>query len=275
MELMIGKNAASKIKERVKQEIAALEKTPHLVVLLNESDESSKGYCISQQKLAEELRIRFTLMKMKACEEDYLKTIQKLNSDQDVDAVLITRPLYKGADEQKIIDALDPKKDIDAMNSLMLGRLVRNEKESLVPATAKAIMELLDEYHVEIEGKRALIIGRSISVGKPVALMLMNRNATVTVAHSKTKNLNQMLKDFDIVVVAIGKPHFIDSSLMNENAVVVDAGIHYLDDQIKGDVIPSDKVKMLSKVPGGVGTITSALAMDNVLKCYRYNHDRK
>ncbi len=275
MELMFGKIAAEKIKTRIKSEIATFETKPHLVVLLNEKDISSKGYCASQERLANELGIKFTLINMKPDEKTYLDTINSLNNDQEVDAVLITRPLFKGADEKKIIEALNPYKDLDAMNTLMLGKIFKDDKDGLFPATARAIIELIDEYKIDLEGKNVLVIGRSISVGKPVAMMLTNRNATVTLAHSKTKNLNDMLKHYDIIVVAIGKPHLIDSNFMNDNAIVIDAGIHYLDDGIKGDVIPSNKVKYLSKVPGGVGTITSACAMDNILKCYRYNHARK
>lgn len=268
MELMLGKNASLKIKEDLKTKLSSLDRKLTLVSLVNEEDTSSLGYCASQEKNCAALGINYKLIKMKPTEEDYLKKIKEINEDDLIDACLITRPLFKGANEEKIIASLNPLKDVDAMNAYSLGELFINKVDAIKPATANAIVTLLDEYNVDVTGKKVLVIGRSISVGKPVAMMLLNKNATVTLAHSKTSELDKELLSADIVIAALGKPHFIDSNKMKDGVIVVDAGIHYLESGIVGDVIPSEKCALISKVPGGVGIITSALLMQNVYSCY-------
>lgn len=269
MELMLGKNASIKIKEDLKNKLEKLPRKLTLVSLVNEEDASSLGYCASQEKNANALGINYKLIKMPSDENAYLSKIKEINEDDLIDGCLITRPLFKGANEEKIIGSLNPLKDVDAMNAYSLGELFINKENAIKPATANAIMTLIEEYNIDVCGKNVLVVGRSVSVGKPVAMMLLNKNATVTIAHSKTSNLDELLSKADIVVVAIGKPHFIDSNKMKQGVIVVDAGIHYLESGIVGDVIPSDKCSLISKVPGGVGIITSALLMQNVYSCYK------
>lgn len=269
MELLLGKETSLSIKEQVKNEVEKLEIKPKYVVLINKNDSSSIGYVNMQRKNALSLGIEFESIEMNDSEEEYIDTIEKLNKDDKVTAIMLTRPLFKGADEKKIISHLSPLKDVDAMNSSSLGELFVGSESYLAPCTAEAIMKLIKAYNIELKGKDVLVVGRSISVGKPVAMMLLEENATVTIAHSRTANLKNKLKDYDVVVAAVGKPWLIDAADCKEEAVIIDAGIHYLEDgSIVGDVKPSDKVKAMSKVPGGVGTITSAVLMENIMKLY-------
>ena len=269
MELLLGKETALKIKEQVKNEVDKLEVKPKYVVLINKNDSTSIGYVNMQRKNATSLGIEFESIEMDDSEEQYIETIERLNNDKSVTAVMLTRPLFKGADEKKIISHLSSLKDVDAMSSASLGELFVGSSDYLAPCTAEAIMKLIKAYNIELKGKDVLVVGRSISVGRPVALMLLEENATVTIAHSRTSDLNDKLKNYDVIIAAVGKAHLIDASLCKEDAIIIDAGIHYLEDgSIVGDVKPSDKVKAISKVPGGVGTITSAVLMENIMKLY-------
>ncbi|MBE6142981.1 MAG: bifunctional 5,10-methylenetetrahydrofolate dehydrogenase/5,10-methenyltetrahydrofolate cyclohydrolase [Erysipelotrichaceae bacterium] len=268
MELLIGKEISNKIREELKGNLSKLDRKLKLVCLVNKEDASSIGYSRSQGKLASTLGIDYELIEMEPSKEAYEKEIKRINEDCLIDGCLITRPLFKGANEEEIISLLDPLKDVDGMNALSLGELFINKEEAIKPATPRAILELLKGYNIEIKGKDILVVGRSISVGKPVAIMLLNEHATVTIAHTRTLDLDAKLSRADIVVAAVGRPHIIDSSKCKEGAIVIDAGIHYLEDGIVGDVLPNEKLKAISKVPGGVGILTSTLIMDNVYRCY-------
>lgn len=269
MEYLIGKEASEKIKLEVKNEVELLKIKPCLAVILNRYDEASKIYIQAQQRNAEQLGIEYVLFDLEPSEEEYIKTIHKLNNDKKISAIMVTRPLFDGADESKILSQIDPNKDVDAMNAMTLGFILTNRKDSLAPATAESIMELLAYYNIEVSGKKVLVIGRSITVGKPVALMLLNKNATVTIAHTRTQNMEELMMGSDIIIVAIGKAEAIDSAKMKKGVIVIDAGINYVDNKIVGDVKASEVPSLISKVPGGIGTLTSACLMRNVLKCYR------
>ena len=274
MELLLGKLSADRIKENVKNKIISYKRKPKMVVLMNESDSSSVGYVNAQVKVGTTLGIEVEVKVMPSNEEAYLDAIKNINEDDSVDACMITRPLFKGANETKIFKTISPYKDVDCMNPSTLGSLFAGEKDALVPATARAIIEMIKDNNIVVEGKKVLVIGRSISVGKPVAMLLLNMNATVTIAHSKTTNLDELLKSSDIVVAAIGKPELIDGSKMKEGVIVLDAGIHYLEDKIVGDVKLSSNIGKITKVPGGVGSVTSACLMDNVTLCYEKKNAR-
>lgn len=271
MEYLSGKELSNQIKEKVKEEISSLTRKPHMVVLVNPKDESSLGYVKMQEKAALQLGISFSLIEMDESEEEYIKKIEELNEDKDVDAIMVTRPLFQGADEARIVNAISPSKDVDALNPLSLGELFIAKEGYIAPATAQAIVEMIKAYNIDIQGKEVLVIGRSISVGKPVSIMLLQMNGTVTIAHSRSVNLKELLGRADIVIAAVGKPHLIDGSYCKEGAIVIDAGIHYLKDGIVGDVKVSEKLQAISKVPGGVGALTTACLMMNVLKCYQRN----
>lgn len=272
MEYLLGKEIAKTIKEEVSEKIKHLDRAPSYCVLVNGEDSSSVGYVKMQEKTCLSLGIKFQMRMIEGNEEAYLNEIRKINDDPSIDACLITRPLFKGADENKIIATLSQKKDVDAMNPLTLGELFTSKEGYLAPATAEAIIEIIKYFNIDVLGKKVLVVGRSVSVGKPVSMMLLQMDGTVTIAHSKTIDLEDHLKEADIVVVAVGKPHIIDGDKIKEGAICIDAGIHYLESGIVGDVKPSEKLKFITKVPGGVGTVTSACLMKNILKCYERNH---
>lgn len=269
MNLLLGKPVAEKIKQEIKAKLLTKKRKPCLSILLNRNDESSFGYVRSLEKLGNELGISVIINELES-KKQYIDFINKINKDSNIDACLITRPLPKEINENEIISLLDFHKDVDSLNYQSLG-LILTGNERFVPNTALAIIKMIEFYNIEVEGKKVLVIGRSLSVGKPIACLLMNRNATVTVAHSRTQNLFDELKNYDIVIGALGKPNFIDGNLLKENAIVLDAGIHYLETGIVGDVKPSDKLSLISKVPGGIGPITSSCLMYNVVNCYEVN----
>ncbi len=271
MEYISGKEVAQQIKEKIKLEVNSLERKPSLAILLNKDDESSKGYVKALKKTADELSILVNIIEMEQEESKYITMIETLNEDDSVDAVLITRPL-NNLDENKIISKLKSSKDVDGIDPINLGKLFTGQ-EIIVPSTAMAMIKMLEYYDIPLKGKNVLVVGRSLSVGKPMACLLLNRHATVSIAHSRTENLKQMLNQYDIVIAAVGKPHILDGHDMKEGAIVIDAGIHYTEDGIKGDVKPADKLKYLSKVPGGVGPITTACLMESVLQCYKENNN--
>lgn len=275
MELLLGKPSADRIKEDIKNRISSFNRSPKMMVLMNEEDSSSVGYVNAQIKVGASLGIEVVVKTMKSSEEEYIDEIERINKDDSIDACMITRPLFKGANELSIFSHISPSKDVDCMNPLSLGDLFVGKKDSLAPATSRAIIEMVKDNNIEVEGKNVLVIGRSISVGKPVAMLLLNMNATVTIAHSKTKNLDDLLLQADIVVASIGKQEFIDAKKCKDGVIILDAGIHYLEDKIVGDVKLSDNIGKITKVPGGVGSVTSACLMDNVTTLYERRNGRK
>lgn len=268
MTYLLGKDIALKIKEQIKENVNKIDEKINLTILLNKNDDSSRGYVNSLKKNGFSLGIDVNVIEMNDDQNEYILKIQELNNNDCVHGIMVTRPLFKNANENYILSFISPLKDVDVNNKLSLGEIFIGNDE-IAPATAKAILKMLEYYNIELSGKNVLVIGRSISVGKPLSMMLLNKNATVTIAHSKTKDLMKKIKDYDIICCAVGKPHFLDASLANENAIIIDAGIHYLENKIVGDVLESDKVKMISKVPGGVGTITTSVLFDNLLKLYK------
>ncbi len=273
MEYLLGKEIVEITKKRLIEKITSLKRKPKYSILLNKNDESSKGYVRSQVKLASELGIETEINLMNDSENEYISLINKLNEDKTIDGILITRPLFNGADEKKILSYLSPYKDIDAVNPLALGKIFMDDYSLFAPATAEAVIRMIDHYNIDVTGKEVLIIGRSISVGKPVAMLLLRKNATIKIAHTRTQNLDKAIHDADIIVVAVGKPHLIDTSKMKEEAIVIDCGIHYLESGIVGDVKITNNVSKISKVPGGIGPITSILLMEHVVKCYEVNNN--
>lgn len=274
MEYLLGKPVAEELKKSIISKINTFPRPPHLVILLNEEDLSSCGYANSLKKTAMQVGINIDIVAMKQEEEVYLQELDKLNIDSGVDAVLITRPLNKSLDENRIISRLNYKKDVDGINHLALGNIIVG-KEKIVPNTSMAIIKMLDYYKIELAGKKVLVVGRSLSVGKPLAMQLLNRNATVTIAHSRTNNLDDELKNYDIVIGAVGKPLLLKGKYFKEGAIAIDAGIHYLPQGIVGDIEQDDKLLYISKVPGGVGPITSICLMNNVITCYEENVNGK
>ena len=274
MILLDGKKTSEKVLEKVKADVAKLSKKPHLVVILVGDDPASKIYVKNKQKAAWQVGIRSTVIEMdsEVSEEELLDKIEELNSRADVTGILVQLPLPKHIDKNKVVTAISPKKDVDGFHPENVGRLAIGMEPYFYPATPQGVIMLLDEYNIPIEGADAVVIGRSNIVGKPMAQMLLKRNATVTMCHSYTKNIEDKIKTADIVVSAVGKK-IVRCKMVKKNSVVVDVGI-YRDSngQLTGDVdfdYVSDSVGFISPVPGGVGPMTIASLMFNSSKVYQ------
>lgn len=269
-----GKASSIKIKEELKTYVDSLDEKPGLVVIQVGDNPASNTYVKNKKLAAEYIGINFFHYKYEenTSEEELINKIKELNNDNSVDGIIVQLPLSKGFNETKIINYIDPNKDVDGLTELNAGKLVNNE-DCLSSCTPTGIMKLLEMYNVEIEGKNAVVVGRSILVGKPIATMLLNKNATVTICHSKTKNLKEITKNADILVVATGHINTITEDMVNENAVVIDVGINRNEEnKLCGDVDFNnikDKVKLITPVPGGVGPMTVAMLNYNVIKSYK------
>lgn len=269
-----GKASSIKIKEELKAYVDSLDEKPGLVVIQVGDNPASNTYVKNKKLAAEYIGINFFHYKYEenTSEEELINKIKELNNDNSVDGIIVQLPLPKGFNETKIINYIDPNKDVDGLTELNAGKLVNNE-DCLSSCTPTGIMKLLEMYNVEIEGKNTVVVGRSILVGKPIATMLLNKNATVTICHSKTKNLKEITKNADILVVATGHINTITEDMVNENAVVIDVGINRNEEnKLCGDVdfnTIKDKVKLITPVPGGVGPMTVAMLNYNVIKSYK------
>lgn len=266
-----GKLISAQIRQECKEKVAALKqegKEVCLVVVQVGEDPASSVYVRNKIKACEEIGIVSKSYKLEenTTEEELLKLIDTLNKDNSVNGILVQLPLPKHMDEKTITQAISPKKDVDGFHNESVGALVLGQ-EGFLSCTPAGIIQLLKRSNIEIEGKHCVIVGRSNIVGKPMALLLLRENATVTICHSKTQNLKEMTKQGDIVVAAIGKPKFFDETYIKDGAVVIDVGIHRDENgKLCGDVDfqkVEDKASAITPVPGGVGPMTIAILMDN------------
>jgi methylenetetrahydrofolate dehydrogenase (NADP+)/methenyltetrahydrofolate cyclohydrolase len=273
MELIDGKKISAEIKDECKEKALKLiesGKEPCLAVILVGNDPASSIYVNNKKKACEYCNIKSLSYEMpeETTEKELLDLIENLNNDASVDGILVQLPLPKHIDEDKVIAAIDPLKDVDGFHVKNVGSLCIG-KPVLVSCTPAGVIELLKRSNVEISGKRCVVIGRSNIVGKPMALLMLSENATVTICHSRTNDLEAVCKEADILIVAIGKPRFIDSKYVKDGAVVIDVGIHRDENnKICGDVNfddVKDKVSKITPVPGGVGPMTIAMLMSNVI----------
>lgn len=276
--IISGKDLAVEVKnnvaEKVKQYAAEFGRAPHLVVILVGENPASVSYVAGKGRDAEEVGFKNTTIRKpeSISEEELLALIAELNEDDSVDGLLVQLPLPKHISEAKVIEAIRKDKDVDGFHPLNVASLWQ-KLPCLLPCTPKGIIKLLDKAGVEIEGKKAVVIGRSNIVGLPVAKLLLDRNATVTIAHSRTKNLAQVTSEADILVVAIGRPKFVTADMVGEGAAVIDVGVNRDPETGKlcGDVdfeACKDKASVITPVPGGVGPMTRACLMENTLECY-------
>lgn len=273
-----GSQLAKEIKENVKQRVEAAVKQygrpPHLVVILVGEDPASQSYVKGKGKDAVEVGFKSTTIVKPATisEENLLDLIRELNSDDEVDGILVQLPLPAHIDEDKVIETIDKAKDVDGFHPANVAALWQ-KRECTYPCTPKGIIKLLDKAGVEIEGKKAVVIGRSNIVGLPVSKMLLDRNATVTIAHSRTKDLPKVTSEADILVVAIGKPRFVTADMVKPGAAIIDVGVNRDPETGKlcGDVDfdgCSSMASVITPVPGGVGPMTRACLMENTLECF-------
>ena len=272
--ILDGKLVSQKILDGVKQRVAELEVQPHLVVILVGEDAASKIYVKNKKKAAEKVGIKSTIIELEksVSEAELLHRIELLNNDKDVTGILVQLPLPGHIDKNKVVMAISPKKDVDGFTPENVGRLAIGLEPYFYPATPQGIIMLLDEYNIPIQGADAVVIGRSNIVGKPMAQMLLRRNATVTICHSYTKDIEDKIKTADILISAVGKK-IVRCKMVKINSCIIDVGIFRdSNGKLTGDVdydYVSDSVGYISPVPGGVGPMTIASLMFNASKVYR------
>ena len=268
------KDIVKRKKEELKQKVESLKKRgiqPKLAVILASEDEASKIYVGKKRKMCDELGIEQVeyIFDKSVNNEKIVDTVKKLNSDKTVNGILVQLPLFKHIDMDKVLDTISDKKDVDGFHPLTLGKLFIGEKETFISCTPKGIMTILDDIGTDYEGKHAVIVGRSRIVGKPISQLLLKRGATVTVCHSKTKDISVFTKQADILVAAVGRPHIITENMIKPGAIVIDVGINRVDGKILGDVDTENALKVCSKitpVPGGVGLTTVLSLLENVVQ---------
>lgn len=273
-EILDGKKLSLKITEELKEQVAKLQKKPKLAVILVGNDPASQIYVRNKQKKAEEIGFESLVIPLPEdiSEENLLEHIYILNEDDNINGILLQLPIPKHLNQQRILEAIEPIKDVDGFTTYNFGRLALGYKPYAIPCTPKGIIKLLEEYNIEIEGKKALVIGRSNIVGKPISLLLQQKNATVTMAHSKTENLKEIAKNSDIIVCAIGKPKMITSDFIKDGAIIIDVGINRDENGLCGDVDYKEayeKASFITPVPGGIGPMTISMLMENTLQLYK------
>lgn len=277
MIILNGKEFSSKIKNNLKEEVQTLiNKTnivPGLAIVMVGDNPASVIYVRNKVKAAKLCNIEAEVIHTEStiCEQELIELVQKLNKDSKYHGIIVQLPLPKHINEQRIIDTISDEKDVDGFGILNKGKMFSG-LPSMESATPKGIIKLLEEYKIEMTGKNAVVVGRSNIVGKPMAIMLLNKNATVTICHSRTQNLKEVTKQADILVVAIGKAKFITEDMVKEGAVVVDVGTNRVDGVLCGDVDfenVSPKCSYITPVPGGVGPLTIASLLENTVIAYK------
>ncbi len=283
MKLLDGKKISNDIKNEIAAEVAAMkergERAPHLAAVLVGNDGASLTYVGAKVRSCERIGFDSTLVKYESdvTEDELLAKIDELNNDDAIDGFIVQLPLPNHIDEQKVIMAIDPSKDVDGFHPTNFGKMAL-DMETFLPATPFGVMELLERYNIETSGKHCVVIGRSHIVGRPMSILMGRKgnpgNATVTLTHSRTQNLEAICKQADIVISALGVPNFVKAEMVKEGAVVVDVGIHRIpDDSEKGYFITGDvdfeavskKASYITPVPGGVGAMTIAMLLKNTL----------
>jgi methylenetetrahydrofolate dehydrogenase (NADP+)/methenyltetrahydrofolate cyclohydrolase len=289
MEILDGKKLSQQIKEEIKQAVDLRkekgQKVPHLAAVLVGNDGASLTYVGSKVRSCEQVGFKSTLIRLEntITEQDLLSKIKELNHDDSLDGYIVQLPLPKHIDEEKILLAVDPRKDVDGFHPSNFGRMAL-EMEAFIPATPFGIMEMLKRNQVDISGKHCVVIGRSHIVGRPISILMSQKgnpgNATVTLAHSRTKNIKELTQKADIIVSALGIPEFVKADMVKEGVIVIDVGITRVPDEshpkgyvIKGDVDYDEVAKkssFITPVPGGVGPMTIAMLLQNtLLSCER------
>lgn len=270
MKLLNGKELAALVKEDVKKRVEKLG-TVVLVVVQIGDNAASSVYVRNKERACEECGIESRVIKLPEIveEEKVLELIDELNRDEKVNGILVQLPLPEHLNEQKILQSISPEKDVDGFHVVNSGKLMIGE-DTFVPCTAKGIIKLLEHNNIKIEGQNCVVVGRSNIVGKPVAMELLRKNGTVTICHSKTRGLDLICREADILICAIGKPKFFNRKYISPNTVVVDVGIHRQEDgTLCGDVDfedVKDNVSAITPVPGGVGAMTVAMLMENLVE---------
>lgn len=271
--LIDGRAVAKAFKEEVAQRAQAMIAqgvTPHLAVVLVGEDPASQVYVRNKENGCKKAGIRSTVIRLEEnCTQEALEeTVRRLNADESVDGILVQLPLPRHLDEASVLRLIDPDKDVDGFHAMNSGRLM-NGQPGFVPCTPLGVMELLRHYGIDPAGKRAVVIGRSNIVGKPMAMLLLAANATVTICHSRTQNLAEITRQADILVAAVGRANFVTADMVKPGAAVIDVGINRVDGKLVGDVdfdAVSQAAGYITPVPGGVGQMTIAMLLANTLE---------
>lgn len=281
--ILSGKEVSARIKSKLTEEVSALKQKgifPGLAVVIVGDDPASRVYVNSKKKACEELGIYSEEYALPGTAEpqELFRLIDLLNHKKEINGILVQLPLPTQFNEEEVIQAIDPKKDVDAFHPVNVGKIMVGNYD-FVPCTPAGVMELIKESGISIEGKECVVVGRSNIVGKPQAMLLLHQNGTVTICHSRTKNLKETVKRADIVVAAVGKPKFITADMIKEGAVVIDVGINRIaEKKLVGDVDFEECEKVagaITPVPGGVGPMTIAMLMRNTVKAARIQEENK
>lgn len=273
-----GKNIAQNCRRELKEKISALPKAPELAVILVGNNPASEVYVRSKEKSCQEVGIKARSYHLddSIAEKELIDLIELLNNDADINGILVQLPLPPHIDEQKILSSINPLKDVDGFHPLNSGYLVQKRPDTFIPCTPKGIIKLIKSIRQDLSGLNAVVIGRSQIVGIPVAHLLLKENCTLTITHSKTKNLADICRNADILVVAIGKSEFVKRDFIKPNAIVIDVGINRTENGLKGDVCfdeCKDEAGYITPVPGGVGPMTIAMLLENTYEAFlKQNH---
>jgi methylenetetrahydrofolate dehydrogenase (NADP+)/methenyltetrahydrofolate cyclohydrolase len=277
MAIIDGKKISSQIIEHIASEVKSLklktEKSPGLAVILVGDDPASAVYVRNKNKTCTNIGFQSfeNILPSDTSELKLLNLIDELNNNEHINGILVQLPLPKHISSHKILEAIKPEKDVDGFHLQNVGRLVTGNP-SFIPCTPAGIIQLLDYYSVDLEGKSAVVLGRSNIVGKPVAFLLLEKNATVTICHSRTKDLSKITRQADVLIAAIGKPNFVTADMVKDGSVIIDVGINRVEGKLVGDVdyqVVSQKVSLITPVPGGVGPMTIAMLMANTLQSFK------
>lgn len=268
-----GKEVSKQLRKEVRETVKCLKDELTLLVVLVGDDPASQIYVNSKEKACLDVGIKPITMRLdkSISEEELIKVIHKANNNPDIHAILVQLPLPKHLDEKKVINEIAPYKDVDGLTNVNQGKLFNNLK-TIIPATPLGVMHLLAAYNIDVAGKNALVIGRSNLVSKPLAMLLLAKNATVTIAHSRTTDLKNLAFNYEVIISCVGKPNFVTKEMVKDGAIVIDVGINRLDGKVVGDVNfeeVSEIASFITPVPGGVGPMTIASLLENVVECYR------
>lgn len=269
--ILKGKDVAKKIQESI-AEVTQKEAIALAILAIGEN-KSADAYIKGVLRTSEKLGVEVKLMRLtkEISTEEVIKHIEKINKDESIHGLMIQMPLPKTLDQEKVINAIDYKKDIDSMTDKNLGMVLKGKKNGLMPCTPVAVLETLDYYGIDVTGLDVTVVGRSNIVGKPVAALLTNRGATVTICHSQTKDLREKTKSADLIIVAVGKKDFLTKEMVTEESIIIDVGINVENGKLYGDADYEQLngyVKSITPVPGGVGSITNTLLINNTVKAF-------
>ncbi|MEE1060700.1 MAG: bifunctional methylenetetrahydrofolate dehydrogenase/methenyltetrahydrofolate cyclohydrolase FolD [Ruminococcus sp.] len=282
MQIIDGKKVSAEVKEEVRKQVEQLQAehgiTPGLAVVIVGDDPASRVYVNNKKKACEVVGFKSEEYALPAetTQEELLELVHTLNEKKDINGILVQLPLPKHLDDKAVIEAINPQKDVDAFHAVNVGKIMLGEYDFL-PCTPAGVMEMLHNYNIDVNGKNCVVIGRSNIVGKPMAMLLLHENATVTICHSRTQNLAEVCARADILVAAVGKPKFVTPDMVKEGAVVIDVGMDRDENgKLCGDVdfeAVKEKCSYITPVPGGVGPMTIAMLMKNTIKAAKIQNN--